>query len=72
MKCPRCGSNSVLSNHATTACVACGHVLHEPQRQVGDAAWFLPRSGDHLGPPLTPSERMNLQREASGKRRREI
>jgi len=68
MRCQRCGSNSVVKNHGSVACVACGHVLAEPPREVTDAAWTPTGSGDHLGPPLTPSERIGLGRDQPGKR----
>ena len=62
VKCPRCGSNSVVNSHDSVACVACGHILREPPREATDAAWFHGGTGDHLGPPLTPAEELGLGR----------
>ncbi len=36
MICPRCASGSVVRNHATVACMACGHILDEPVREAWD------------------------------------
>lgn len=56
MTCPRCLSGSVVRSHGTIACLACGHALDEPAREVWDAAWF-PANSSHRGPAWTAEER---------------
>lgn len=57
MNCPRCGSHSILRSHDSVGCLACGHVVSEPQREVWDLASASPGAGPHLGPPVTDAER---------------
>lgn len=56
MICPRCRSSSILRNHDTIACLACGHALVEPGRQAWDAASAPRGGGKQLGPAWTEDE----------------
>ena len=66
MICPRCGSHSIVRNHDSVGCLACGRVLSEPVREVWDAAWAAPGAGGHAGPPVTHQERLLWQQERDG------
>lgn len=56
MICPRCGSNSILRNHDTVACLPCGHILEERPREAWDVASPARGGAKHLGPPWTEAE----------------
>jgi hypothetical protein len=46
-----------MRSHHTVSCLACGHALAEPAREVWDAAWFPQNAGHHLGPAWSEEER---------------
>ena len=58
MTCPRCGSHSILRNHTTVACLPCGHILLEPDREAWDVASFPRGGGKTSVPAWTESERL--------------
>lgn len=43
--CPRCGSKSLIRSHTTIACLPCGHVLEEPEREPWDHVALVSGAG---------------------------
>ncbi len=58
MNCPRCSSTSILRNHDTVDCLACGHTLEEPRQRAWDATSTIRGGSRQLGPPWTDAERL--------------
>jgi hypothetical protein len=56
MKCPRCGSSSVVSSHDTVSCLSCGHALAEPAYRAGDKVSVVRGAPRVTGPAWTEAE----------------
>jgi hypothetical protein len=58
LKCPRCNASSLIGSHSAISCLACGHVVREPEREAWDVVAAAARPlGREPGPPWTEEER---------------
>lgn len=57
MKCPRCASSSLITSHASIACLSCGHAVTEPAHQAWDKVSSVRGASRLAGPAWTDAER---------------